>query len=233
MSDFEAESGFRRIRARMHNASVYAKRDDDNCTMHLTCQKNGKGLLSALRIGIALWYSGSCPQFPMYSGGEKTMKKEEYIQFVMDSYRPAESLLKMVPVDKLDWKPGPKFMTLGQVICHLSGGIGGELRMLITGSWPKPAEMEESMKQGKMPSCTVPEALANLEKDKETLREVLAGITEEDFANKIVSTPWGWQSKMEQMALNFREHFTNHKMQLFTYLKLLGFPVDTNTLYGG
>jgi hypothetical protein len=38
---------------------------------------------------------------------------------------------------------------------------------------------------------------------------------------------------MERMAISFREHFTNHKMQLFTYLKLLGFPVDTGTLYFG
>ena len=38
---------------------------------------------------------------------------------------------------------------------------------------------------------------------------------------------------MERMAVLFREHFTNHKMQLFTYLKLLGLPVNTETLYGG
>ena len=33
------------------------------------------------------------------------------------------------------------------------------------------------------------------------------------------------------MGFDFREHFTNHKMQLFTYLKMLGLPVNTNTLY--
>ena len=161
------------------------------------------------------------------------MKKDEFFQYSLDAYRPAESLIKMVPPEKLDWQPGPSFMTLGQVICHLSDGIGSELKMLVSGSWPKPEEMAESMKQGGMPTCTVQEALANLEKDKATLSEVLSGITEEDFANKVVSTPWGWESKMEQMALNFREHFTTHKMQLFTYLKLLGFPVNTNTLYMG
>ena len=161
------------------------------------------------------------------------MKKDEFIQFTLDAYRPAESLIKMAPADKLDWQPGATFMTLGQVICHLSDGVGGALNMLISGNWPKPEEMEESMKQGGMPSCTVEEALAKLEKDKEILHEVLAGVTEEDFANRVLSTPWGWESKMEQMALSFREHFTTHKMQLFTYLKLLGFPVNTSTLYMG
>jgi hypothetical protein len=164
------------------------------------------------------------------SRGEKTVKKDEFYEYCLDAFRPAESLLKMVPADKLDWKPGPNFMTLGHLICHFSDGIGTELRMLINNSWPKPEEMSEAMKA---PTCSVQEALAKLEKDKTTLLEVLSGVTENDFANKIVSTPWGFKGKMEKMALDFREHFTNHKMQLFTYLKLLGFPVNTQTLYMG
>jgi hypothetical protein len=93
--------------------------------------------------------------------------------------------------------------------------------------------MEAGMKLENMPACGGEEALHKLEQDKITLREVLAGVTEEDFGNKIVSVPWGWKTKMERMALDFREHFINHKMQLFTYLKLLGFPVNTGTLYFG
>jgi len=159
------------------------------------------------------------------------VKKDEFLQYALDAFKPAEKMLKMVPEDKLDWKPGPTFMTTGQLICHLCDGIGTELRMAIDNSWPKPEEMAEAMKQS--PSCTVQEALAKLEKDKSTLRQILAGLTEEEFANKTVSVPWGWKSTVEKMALDFREHFTNHKMQLFTYLKLLGFPVNTETLYMG
>jgi len=161
------------------------------------------------------------------------MKKNEYCQYVLDSYKPAESLLRLVPADKLDWKPGSTFMSLGQLICHLSGGIGSDLRVLITGGWPSGEEMEKAMKLENMPACGIEEALGKLERDKTTLREVLSGITEKDFANKVVSVPWGWQSKMERMALDFLQHFVNHKMQLFTYLKLLGLPVNTSTLYFG
>jgi hypothetical protein len=157
------------------------------------------------------------------------MKKDEYIQYALDAYKPAESMLKMVPSDKLDWKPGPSFMSMGQLICHLGDGIGGELRMAIDNTWPKLEEMNTQQQ----PSCTIQEALAKLEQDGATLREVLAGVTEEDFAGRIVSTPWGWQAPVEKMGLDFREHFTNHKMQLFIYLKLLGFPVNTETLYMG
>lgn len=159
------------------------------------------------------------------------MKKDEYFQYALEAFKPTETMLKMIPADKLDWKPGPGFMTMGHLIHHLSSGIGTELRMVVDNSWPKPEEMAEAMKQ--TPSCTISEAMARLEQDKSTLRDLLAGMTEEEFANKIVSVPWGWESKMEKMALNFRDHFVHHKMQLFTYLKLLGLPVNTETLYMG
>lgn len=159
------------------------------------------------------------------------MKKDEFIQYALDAYKPAETMLKMVPADKLDWKPGPTFMSMGHLICHLSDGIGTELSMAINNNWPKPEEMTEAMKQP--PTCSVQEALTKLEKDKTALRELLSGVTEQDFSGKVISVPWGWKLTIEMMALNFREHFTNHKMQLFTYLKLLGFPVNTETLYMG
>jgi uncharacterized damage-inducible protein DinB len=157
------------------------------------------------------------------------VKKDEFFQYALDAFKPAETMLKMVPADKLDWKPGPTFMTMGQLICHLSSGIGTELKMAIDNSWP-------SMSEGGMPqfpSCDAAEALANLEKDKTTLRSILDAMSEEDFATKLISVPWGWKSKAEKMALDFRDHFVHHKMQLFTYLKMLGLPVNTETLYMG
>lgn len=155
------------------------------------------------------------------------MKKDDFYQYAVDGYRPVENMMKMIPADKLDWKPGDGFMTLGQLIRHLGDGIGTELEMLVHNSWATPAEGEG------MPSCDVADALSRLERDKGTLRAVLDGLTEEEFANKVASTPWGAAGTLEKMAFSFQEHFTNHKMQLFTYLKLLGFPVNTQTLYGG
>ena len=162
------------------------------------------------------------------------MTRDDFYELVMAAYKPTEALIGMTPKDKLDWRPAPGFMSLGQIIEHISGGLGGELRCLIANDWPfTPEQMVEGMKLENMPSCSVEQALEKLAKDKTTLRAVLDGLSEEDFGGKMVSTPWGWQGKLEKMAVLFREHFTNHKMQLFTYLKLLGLPVNTETLYGG
>jgi len=161
------------------------------------------------------------------------MTKTEYFEMVTGAYAPALGLIRMVPADKLNWRPGPTFMSLGQLICHLGTGMGAEFQCLVNNKWPTMEEMMEGMKLENLPSCSVEEAAQRLEKDKTTLRDVLNGVSDSDFAQKVVSVPWGWKAKMEIMAIYFREHFTNHKMQLFTYLKLLGLPVNTQTLYGG
>ena len=154
------------------------------------------------------------------------MKKDAFCQYCIDSYRPVENMLKMVPTDKLDWKPAEGFMSFGELIAHISDGISGELKMLVTGNWPEHQVIP-------LPTCTVAEGLAKLENDKAALRELIAGISEEDFANRETTTPWGANGTFEKMGFYFKEHFTNHKMQLFTYLKLLGLPVNTMTLYAG
>ena len=160
------------------------------------------------------------------------MTKNEFCEIVLQSIQPAEKLIGMVPADKLDWKPGPTFMSTGQVLCHLSDGVGGGLETLVSGKWPPMEEMEAGMKLENMPSCGVQEALSKLEKDKTILRATLDGISEDDFTNRVVSVPWGWKAKFEIMSVSFLGHFNNHKMQLFTYLKLLGLPVNTESLYG-
>jgi len=162
------------------------------------------------------------------------MTKNDFYELVMEAYKPAEALIRMVPEDKLDWRPGPSYMSLGQLIDHLTESLGEGLRCAITDQWPfTPEQMEEGMKLENIPSCSVEKALEKLAKDKAILHEVLDSLSEEVFAQKHVSTPWAWQGKIEKLAVLFREHFTNHKMQLFLYLKLLGLPVNTSTLYGG
>jgi hypothetical protein len=149
------------------------------------------------------------------------MTKSEFYEITMQCFRPAENLIGMVPADKLNWKPGPTFMSLGQVVAHLSDGLGGGFEMLLSGKWPSSEEMEAGMKLENMPSSGVQEALAKLEKDRKVLRAALDGISEADFTNRVLSVPWGWKAKVEILGVSFLGHFNNHKMQLFTYLKLL------------
>ena len=113
------------------------------------------------------------------------MTKNEFCEMVLQSVQPAEKLIGMVPADKLDWKPGPTFMSFGQVLFHLSDGLGSGLESVVTGTWPSMEEMEAGMKLENMPSCGVQEALSRLEKDKATLRATLDGISEACLATVV------------------------------------------------
>lgn len=160
------------------------------------------------------------------------------IDYMEDVHRPSIALLKMVPKDKLDWKPiGYNCMTLGQMICHLADGPGPGMKGFITGDWGlPPSEAGEEMglpPAEKMPSCSVEEALEKLEESHQQAKELLTTLSEEHFRNKIVSAPWGMKGPMWRMLLDMVEHQVNHKCQLFMYLKLLGLPVHTGTLYLG
>jgi hypothetical protein len=187
--------------------------------------KQGCGDIQSVPVTVG--YGNLIKPETFVAKGEQTVKKDDFYLYALDAFRPAESMIKMVPSDKMDWKPAQNFMTMGELLCHLGDGIGTMLACLVNNDWPQPED------QGGMPSCNAEEALARLEKDKSRLRDVLSSMTDEEFAEKIATTPWGANGKLEKMALDFREHFTNHKMQLFTYLKLLGLPVNTQTLYMG
>ena len=41
------------------------------------------------------------------------MTKNEFCEIALQSIQPAEKLIGMVPADKLNWKPGPTFMSIG------------------------------------------------------------------------------------------------------------------------
>jgi len=160
----------------------------------------------------------------------------------MDKLRPStETLMKMAPPDKLDWKPMEgNFLTLGQVLDHLTTGLEG-VRCFITGDWgveltPEgelPPEMEVLPPAEKFPSCDPETALKKLGESYKVAKEALGRLSEDDFRSKRVKAPWGEEGPMWAMLLSLLEHQINHKYQLFFYLKMLGLPVNTITLYMG
>ena len=162
------------------------------------------------------------------------MKKAEFIELIRAAQAPLKAMVEMIPDDKVDWAPEKGFMTVGQVIKHLSENWC-ILRMMVTGEWPfsDPGEMADAMKLENMPTCSKGEALEAMARDlNEGVAYIENDISEEDFFGKKVSAPWGFTGEIWKAVLMARDHQITHKMQLHLYLKLLGKPVDTATLYG-
>jgi uncharacterized damage-inducible protein DinB len=162
------------------------------------------------------------------------MKKSDFIKEMQKTQAPLKGMVEMVPDDKLDWAPSEGFMTVGQVLKHLSDNWS-VIRMMVTGDFPfsGPEAMEEAMKLENLPSYSKAEAIEAMEKDLAgSIAYVENEIPEDDFFSKVITAPWGFEGEVWTAVLMAKDHQMSHKMQLHQYLKLLGCPVHTGTLWG-
>jgi uncharacterized damage-inducible protein DinB len=157
------------------------------------------------------------------------------------TYQVTQALIDLVDADALDWKPatGSNWMTVGQLLHHLTEACGTAVRGFVTGDWGMPPA-EEMAEEDLLPPAEKLPAIANvaeakrlLAEDKKLALSMLAQCSEEQLATKQVTAPWN----PSPMILGYRllqmvAHLDRHKGQLFYYLKLQGKPVHTGHLWG-
>jgi uncharacterized damage-inducible protein DinB len=160
------------------------------------------------------------------------------------TYGTTQKLLDLVDDDKLDWKPstGTNWMTMGQLVKHLTDACGAPCKGFVTGDWGFPAGADPSKIPAdqmlptaeRLPAvASVAEAKKLLEQDKKLALAMLAEAGESNLENKIATAPWDqMQMKLGVRMLQMTGHLTQHKGQLFYYLKLQGKPVNTMHLWG-
>lgn len=161
------------------------------------------------------------------------MTPKEFIEYAESIYRPTAKLISLAPSDKLDWKPRPgNYMNLGQLLHHVSTCPGGFVAA-VNNAFP-PADsfqkfLDENLKITKIPETAGRETSRGWDEAK----AALAGLSQAEFQARMISVPWGPPMPLWRTCLAMAEHWVNHKYQLFFYLKLLGQPVNTMTLYAG
>lgn len=157
-------------------------------------------------------------------------------QYANQVYRATAGLMKLVPADKLTWRPSDtnNWMTTGQLLAHLADATGAAMGGFITGKWPEMPEGEGLPPAEKMSSvASVGEALEKLEADRRLMEKLLADLSGDDFRKRMVTAPWNpTPLPLWMQLLLMVEHQINHKAMLFAYLKLLGVAVHTGHLYG-
>ena len=160
------------------------------------------------------------------------------------AYKTTEGLMGLVDPDKLDWKPSPRnnWMSMGQLIQHLSESCGMAFKGFITGDWGMPDGMDlgEMKPEDMLPPAEKMKSVESLargktllEADKKLAFQFLADVSEADLQDKSAPAPWD----TEVICLGYRllqmiYHLNVHKSQLFYYLKLQGKPVHTGHLWG-
>jgi len=164
---------------------------------------------------------------------------------IESTYTTTLRLMERVNPDSLGWKPesGANWMTVGQLLKHISNACGGGCKGFITGDWGLPAgvKVEDLSTEENLPPAEKMPAIESVEKTKKMLLEDKAAalqmidqVGEDDLANKEVAAPWapGEEFNLGRHLLQMVKHLDRHKGQLFYYLKLQGQSVNTMDLWG-
>ena len=167
---------------------------------------------------------------------------------VETTYHATDGLMKLVKKDDLGWKPktGKNWMTTGQLLDHLTNACGWCIGAFASGNWNTPeAPKKKGAKEPKMTELgmlaaeslptvkTVAEARKKLAADKQVALDTVAKVGEAGLQNTMAPAPWDPTQKcLGKHFLEMTSHLSQHKAQLFYYLKLQGKPVNTGHLWG-
>lgn len=162
------------------------------------------------------------------------MTRNEYLKFTEGIYKATRGLIQLTPENKLDFKPKDGLMTIAQVLKHLTTCLGTGLSMAINNSWPDITQDEMLPPAEKMPkSNSAAEALKEIDQDWELLKQEIEKITDGEFNQNKINVPWmPFPMTILELMMQSMEHLSNHRMQLFTWLKLSGEELNTGHLYG-
>ncbi len=137
-------------------------------------------------------------------------------------------VLERVPGDKLDWKPHPKSMSLGQLALHVADTPGRVAEMANVDEVPMPDF-------GPLPSADSADALLGiLDENVAKAKQVLAGVDDARMMGDWKVMQDGQVAMAMPRVAVFRSimlnHWYHHRGQLSVYLRLLEVPVPS--IYG-
>ncbi len=157
------------------------------------------------------------------------------------NYAITEHLMRRVSDAELQWTPssGRNWMTMGQLLKHCASfGAGKAIRGFVSGDWgmadEDAAELDHLPPAEALPSVqTVREALELLAADRQVALDNIQAAGEANLLGRKITAPWGGpELSLFQQLLRMIAHLTQHKGQLFYYLKLMGKDVNTGDLWG-
>jgi uncharacterized damage-inducible protein DinB len=163
---------------------------------------------------------------------------------IESSYAIVDRLLPLVDEKRLDWTPesGTNWMTTGQLLHHLTTACGGTVRGFVTGDWgmPEGGSAEDLPADEMLPpaeslptATSVADARKRLAEDRLTALQLIEEAGEQRLATEDTTAPWDpTPMSLGQRLLHMIGHLSNHKAQLYYYLKLQGQPVNTMHYYG-
>ena len=129
-------------------------------------------------------------------------------------------LIRLVPAERLEWRPQVGDWTTADLIGHLLDCISGFCAVLVAA---EPERLAHFAKLREIP--------ATIEIFRSHIEEGFALLTDADLARRVPTVFVAQGETILTLLLGNLEHLINHKHQLFTYLKQMGVQVATPDLY--
>jgi hypothetical protein len=142
-----------------------------------------------------------------------------------------DHLLSLVPRDKLEWQPLPDSFRVGDLLGHLLESLAGFCAALYGLDPQRLAHFAGLRERAVNHPCGIEEARGRIGEYLAHIREGFAELTDADLARRVPTVFTTTGEAGLTILLNNLEHFSNHKHQLFFYLKLMGVRVATHDLY--
>jgi hypothetical protein len=155
---------------------------------------------------------------------------------ILETMERTDHLVSMAPVGQLAWRPEvpenvAAAMDLGHLLGHLLSCMAGFCAALHAAFPAELSELEELKLLTVDHSCTPDETRKRIEVYARHIARGLGHCAEADLGRRIrtIFVPEG--ETLLTLLMGNLEHVTNHKYQLFFYLKLLGVGAGTADLY--
>jgi len=135
-------------------------------------------------------------------------------------------IARLARPDDYEFAPVRGMRTLFELSNHLAQIPLVDLRILSGAKQEEIRELEESLTRENVEGwCEL------LREGYSEVRRYMENLTFDAYENSSGTAFYGRTQTNSQWLLEIVTHLYHHRSQLFTYLKLLGYPVNTKTLY--
>lgn len=155
---------------------------------------------------------------------------DSFLQELEQEAATTRRVLERVPNDKLDWRPHPKSMSLGQLAQHVAT-TPGQIAAMVTGaSFALPAEFPSPPS-----AASTEELLKAFEADIAQAKDTLSNWDDAHATAEWTVTNASGKTLMQMPRVGFirviaLNHWYHHRGQLSVYLRLLDVPLPS--IYG-
>lgn len=155
----------------------------------------------------------------------------EILKKIEQQIERADHLVALVPAEKLEWRPVESAHRVCDLLGHLLESLAGFCAALFALEPNRLASFSALRQLPVNHCCGIEEARHRMRGYLDHVRYGFGQMTDADLARRTPTLFSVDGERLIGLLLNNLEHFTNHKYQLFFYLKLLGVEVTTRDLY--